>query len=1026
MIDKKFYENPEILHVGTQDPRNYVIPFMQDQMQWIKENYIQSNHLDQFVMSQKEKSRVCKMLNGDWNFHYFQSVYELPEDFVHFPGKINYPEEIPVPASWQNYGYDHHQYSNVNYTIPFDPPYVPDENPCGVYQKKFDCHMEKNQDIYLNFEGVDSCFYVWLNNEFVGYSQVSHMTSEFCISDKVIESTNELVVLVLKWCDGTYLEDQDKFRMSGIFRDVYLLMRPKNYLKDYFIHTELSQDYHKGTIMIEGKYSVEEKNLEYELYDTEGMLVTKGESFNGNIKIDVDDPILWNGEVPKLYRLVMWDGNEIFTENIGFRKIYIDNKVVYLNGTNIKFRGTNRHDSDPFTGCTIGCEQLLTDFALMKQHNINAIRTSHYPNRPEFYQLCDIYGFYIVDEADVEIHGVETLYIENWDTEDYSKHAFRGDIADNEIFTPSVVDRVQRMVQRDKNRTCVVIWSMGNEAGYGCTFEEALKWTKGFDASRLTHYEGALHAPWNRRNDFSYIDLFSRMYAGIEETNQFLDKCDKPFILCEYIHAMGNGPGDIEDYYQHIESHKQHCGGFVWEWCDHTVYVGTTPDGKDKFLYGGDFGEFPHDGNFCMDGLVYANRIPHTGLLEFKNVQRPLRVVDYDLDKKTYTFYNRMDFLNINKFLKIRYRIMIDGEMISSKEIDNIEELDIPAHTKKTLTLNYALPKKGKVSILLEYVRTINDQFTSIGEIAGYEQILLKNDKGAMVESLSLHKNKNSLKIKESDKMIQISSSQLCYKYDKIKGTFRSMVYQNHNILESPMEYSIWRAPTDNDRVIKEKWIKAGYDRITVKVYAISVEQKEHTVEIATKLSIGAIHIQKILDIDVKWTIYEDGTISIAMQGVKNQEVPFLPRFGVKLYLNKSMKDVDYLGYGPYESYQDKHQASYIGHFRSTVDKLHEDYVKPQENGSHCGCDYMIVKNKELSLAAFSEESFSFNLSKYSVEELTKKAHNFELEEAPCNILCLDYMLSGIGSGSCGPQLAEKYQLNEKNIEFSINLRPWI
>lgn len=1030
MIFEKYHENPEVLHLGTEPTRNYNIPFASAQSDAIKKGFITAPQTSDFIMNQKAQSTQCHMLNGTWNFHYYNNIYEIPETFVVDTNSITYPDSIPVPTPWQNHGYDHHHYSNVTYTIPFDPPFIPDENPCGIYKKVFDYTINPAAPAaYLNFEGVDSCFYVWVNNEFVGYSQVAHMTSEFNISDLLQDGTNEMVVLVLKFSDGTYFEDQDKLRMSGIFRDVYLLTRPVNHLVDYFIQSTLSKDYTVADIQISAIFYDETKELSYELYAADGTCISYGGCTDSTIQIHLDHPTLWNAEQPYLYKLILTDGDEIFTEHIGLRSIYVQDAVVYLNGTNIKFRGVNRHDSDPVTGCTISLEQLNVDFALMKQHNINAIRTSHYPNRPEFYQLCDIYGFYIIDEADVEIHGVDTLYFEEWDTPDYSKHAFRGDISDNPRYTDSIVDRVQRMVLRDKNRPCVIIWSMGNEAGYGCTFEEALRWTKDFDGSRLTHYEGALHAPHYRENDFSNIDLYSRMYATTAVADAYFNNNpDKPYILCEYIHAMGNGPGDIEDYFQNIQKHPGHCGGFVWEWCDHTVYTGKTAAGKETYLYGGDFGEFPHDGNFCMDGLVYANRKPHTGLIEFKNVHRPLRVTASDLANKTFTFYNIMDFANTNEVVDLSYTIMQDGERVATYLIQDMTTLNIPAHTSKTLQFNYDVPKTGKVYILFELIRKHKDYFTDAGDVVGFDQIELSEATRTctLTEPLKARVTtaSDSLTVAENRTAITVSSDQFSYQFSKLTGTFTAMSYKNQTILERPMEFNIWRAPTDNDRVIKLKWMKAGYDRMTVKTYDTTVKQFKTCVKLHSSLSISAIHIQKFIDLSITWTIYPDGTLQSEMHAVRNEELPFLPRFGMKLYLNNNMNNADYIGYGPYESYQDKHHASHIGRFQTRVADMHEDYVKPQENGSHYHCDYVTVDNGQASLTAYNDTPFSFNLSKYSIEELTTKTHNFKLEESGHTILCLDYIQSGIGSGSCGAQLADAYKLDDKEFDFSICIAP--
>ena len=1055
MIFEKYYETPSVLHVGCEPTHNYFIPFDIAQADYVTNNFCNCEDCVPFISTQKTTSNEVTLLNGTWDFHYFNSVYDLPESFMESVNAITYPDQIPVPSVWQNHGYDHHQYSNVNYTIPFDPPYVPNANPVGIYKRNFIYNKDSKFPLtFLNFNGVDSCLYVWVNDKFVGYSQVSHATSEFNITDFLVEGDNELVVAVLKYCDGTYFEDQDKLRMSGIFADVYLINRPTHFIFDYEIQTNLSADFKSATLSFTSKflsnpkYNLEvinvltpdsfsrdkalAKPLSYKFYGLDSSLLLEGTSNDGDFSFELSDICLWSAESPNLYKLVISDGDEIFTELIGFRKIYIEDAVVYLNGQNIKIRGTNRHDSDPITGCSISLEQITKDLSLIKQHNMNAIRTSHYPNRPEFYQLCDIYGFYIMDEADVEIHGVDTLYFSKWDTADYSKHAFRGDIANNELYSESVVDRVQRMVIRDRNRPCIISWSMGNEAGYGCTFESALSFTKHFDPSRITHYEGALHAPHDKKYDFSNIDLYSRMYTepALADT-YFANNPDKPFVLCEYVHAMGNGPGDIEDYFHNIEAHKGHFGGFVWEWCDHAIYMGKTKKGKKKYYYGGDFGEFPHDGNFCMDGLVYPDRTPHTGLLEFKNVQRPIRVVASNIEEKTFTFKNILDFTNANEYLTLAYTIMLDGERMSTSLIDNKEVLNIPPHLEVSIRFDYELPQEGRVDILFEYFAAKSNYFVKKGDLLGFDQVNLVDTKSQFVCMLQSDVTYSSelfsdFEISESRTAITVYHSDFTYTFSKLDGVFTNLIYKNHNILEKPMAFNVWRAPTDNDRVIREKWQAAGYHRMITKSYGATVSQENNTVVIKSKVSLSAIHIQKFMDISVTYTIAKDGSIHSSMEVVRDSEFPFLPRFGVKLYLADKMNDVCYLGYGPNESYIDKRRASYVGLFESNVRDLHEDYIKPQENGSHYGCDYVTVTDGNMILTAFNDSTISFNASKYDIDTLANTAHNYELVESGHTILCIDYIQSGIGSGSCGHQLEEPYQFNENEFTFEFTLKPGV
>ncbi|MCC8170126.1 MAG: beta-galactosidase, partial [Oscillospiraceae bacterium] len=529
---KNYHENPKILHVGTEDSRAYYIPFS-DRMRALSNVREQS---DRFIS-----------LNGEWNFEYYNSVYD-------FDGFENLTNKIPVPSCWQNHGYDTHMYTNVRYPFPYEPPYVPNFTPCGAYSREFTVDVKGR--FYLNFEGVDSSFYLWINDSFVGYSQVSHSTSEFDITDYVNRENNRICVLVLKWCDGSYLEDQDKFRMSGIFRDVYLLKRSENHIKDFFIKTGTD-----GTVSVEA-----DREAKYTLLDLNGYEIGSAEGESACLKIE--NPILWTSETPLLYTLIIEAAGEVIVQKIGLREISISGGVIYLNGKKLRIKGVNRHDSDPVKGYTISREQALTDLRLMKEHNINAVRTSHYPNSPWFTELCDELGFYVVDEADVEIHGTSAIY-------GGSQENTFGLLAQDERFYDAILDRVQRCVIRDKNRTSVIFWSLGNEGGYGEGFENAGRWVKEYDDMRLLHYESSVWETGGHKNDTSMLDVMSNMYATPERIRDYFENKEdsKPFIQCEYIHAMGNGPGGIDEYIELMDKYDGFVGGFVWEWCDHAVYM---------------------------------------------------------------------------------------------------------------------------------------------------------------------------------------------------------------------------------------------------------------------------------------------------------------------------------------------------------------------------------------------------------------------------------------------------------------------
>ena len=1020
MLIPKYFEDLSVLHLNTMPNRAYYIPA--------------SKQLANPVEGRGESDRFV-LLNGQWKFRYFESIYDMKEAFYEDDYDIAGFDTVTVPGVWQNYGYDRHQYTNIRYPFPMDPPYIPYENPCGAYVHTFTYFKdEAAPKAFLNFEGVDSCFYVWLNGSFVGYSQVSHSTSEFDVTDYLQDGTNKLAVLVLKWCDGSYMEDQDKFRMSGIFRDVYLLRRPKEGVFDYFVKALPGEDYKSGNVDISFTYQNQSVDTIVKLLDNQGEIVARGEVVDGMISFRIEDACLWNAENPYLYTLIIETKEEVITDYVGIRDICARNGVIYINGVKVKFHGTNRHDSDPVTGFTISVEQLKKDLILMKQHNINGIRTSHYPNAPWAYLLYDRLGFYVIDEADNESHGPNGIYFKPGKTW-FENAANWGDaIADNPIYTESTVDRTQRCVERDKNRPSVVIWSMGNECGYGCTFEEALRWTKAFDPTRLTHLESARYVRDTHDFDYSNLDTYSRMYPSVDEMRQYMEEDGrKPLLLCEYCHAMGNGPGDLEDYFKVIHEYDCACGGFIWEWCDHAIDMGKAINGKKVYAYGGDHGEYPHDDNFCMDGLVYPDRTPHTGLLEFKNVHRPARAVAFDQTKQELMLHNYMDFVNLKDYVTMQYEVSCDGIVVDHGSIEE-DYLDIPAHEERMVPVSFAVPKKGKCFLKLTYFQKEATEVLPAGWVLGFEEIAVKTEENVNQTAKAMFYNNTedvendesglTARVEEDDRYVTVYTDTFRYVFNKFTGVFTEMVYQNHSLLKRPMEYNIWRAPIDNERTVKNEWIRAQYDRTITRGYETKVSKEGDCVKIAATLSLTAIYIQRILHITAVWTIGKDGCIDVTMDVTKTPEFPFLPRFGLRMFLPKSMSQVTYCGLGPVESYIDKRHASYHGLFITDVKALHEDYLRPQENGSHYDCDYVTVTDDKVSLTAAGRQTFSFNASVYTQEELTAKAHNYELEESPYTVLCIDYCQSGVGSNSCGPELAEAYQLNPEQFSFGVMLVP--
>ena len=1010
MIVPRYYENLSVLHENTMPARAYYIPA--------------SKRMDNLVEHREESDRM-QLLNGTWKFQYFNSIYDIQDSFFEKNYDTENFDEIQVPSVWQMAGYDTHQYTNIRYPFPFDPPYVPQDIPCGAYVHNFEYSRdEKASKAFLNFEGVDSCFYVWINGSYIGYSQVSHMTSEFDVTDVLQDGTNTVAVLVMKWCDGSYLEDQDKFRMSGIFRDVYILKRPKQAISDYHIKTRIEDMLAKVEIEMKFYFPL---NVKISIEDRNGAVVALGSiAEEGTAVLEIASPELWNTENPYLYKLILETENEVIVDHIALRKIEIKDQVIYLNGQKIKFRGVNRHDSDPVTGFTISLEQLTTDLTLMKQHNFNAIRSSHYPNAPFFYEMCDKYGFMVIDEADIEAHGPFMIYRKE-DT-DYNRFKrWNEKIADDPVWEEAIVDRVKLMVERDKNRFCIVMWSMGNESAYGCNFEKALEWTKNFDPDRITQYESARYRNYDETYDYSNLDVYSRMYPALSEIQEYLDKDgSKPFLLVEYCHSMGNGPGDFEDYFQMIQDNDKMCGGFVWEWCDHAIAHGTAENGKTIYAYGGDHGEEIHDGNFCMDGLVYPDRTVHTGLLEYKNVYRPARVISYNKESGELVLHNYMDFDDLKDYVKISYELTQDG-LVISKGI--LPEFSVAPHGEGKTNLKINVPENGKCYLKLIYHLKKELPLLNEDHILGFDEIeVSKEDTKCKLAEKWIPKTvvDSELQVNENDTQIHIKGREFAYTIDKRTALFTEMKFAGREYLNHPMELNIWRAPTDNDMYIKSEWKKAHYDKAYTRAYTTEVVQGKYGVKITSHASVVAETVQKILDVTITWKIEAAGKIDADIAVTKDDEFPDLPRFGVRMFLDKKLSAVRYFGMGPQESYCDKHQAASHGLYRADVGDLHEDYIRPQENGSHYDCEYVELNNSRYGIVASAEKAFSFNASYYTQEELEKKTHNYELIESDSVVFCVDYALNGIGSNSCGPVVLDQYRFDDVLFRFQFTLIPYV
>ncbi|ARJ50701.1 glycoside hydrolase family 2 TIM barrel-domain containing protein [Staphylococcus lutrae] len=954
--------------------------------------------------TQRHEMQRVTSLNGAWQFQYFSSLAQFQQRAA-----LGGQDTIAVPSVWNLQGYDQLQYCNVQFPIPFDPPHVPNESACGYYEKTFTIkNYQADLDYHLTFEGVSGAHYIWVNDQFVGYAQISHARSQFDITALLTEGENRIAVLVLKYSDATYFEDQDMFRHSGIYRDVYILGRERERINDYQIHTSLHA--HEAYIDVDIQDATDALTMTFQLFDPEQNQVTEGTLSKEKTRIAVSQPQLWSAEHPVLYTLVIKAGREYLIQRIGIREVTIAQQQLWINGQSVKLRGVNYHDSDPKTGYTVSEARLIEDLTLMKKANFNAIRTAHYPKSPRFYELTDQYGFYVMSEADLETHGVVLLYgDENLD--DFNL------IMDDPRYEQAVVDRIDASIVPFKNFSSIISWSMGNESGYGCNMERGLAHAKALDASRPLHYEGAHYAA--PHHDRSNLDMISRMYPSPEEIEaRYLTKpnLDKPFVLCEYAHAMGNSPGGLQAYHDLMERYDSFIGGFVWEWCDHAVQVGMK-DGHPMYRYGGDFGEKVHDGHFCVDGIVSPHRTPHAGYYEFQQVHRPLVCVAHEGTRLT--FKNKLDFTNIHDYvtLKITVTTKIGETATLTVDAPHIEphvqcELDIAPY------LHHDMNDLSTCTI--QYILKADHPLLTPGEVLGHDQIIFQR---LTSTHFVLETNVDALNVQETEKTVQVVRGPWCYIFDKRTGGLQQVSHQQTTLLSEGSQLNIWRAPTDNDIQIQQGWRTAKYDTAYSKVYQTNVQQQEGQVTIAFDMSMVEASRPRLVEGTVTWTVYEDGTIHVAHQLKKDVRMPSLPRLGVTFSLPDRFQALTYYGQGPFESYQDKQEASYLAAFHTTVRDQYEHPVFPQEVGAHIDTTYVGLSDANYTCAVWSDTPFSMNAKPYSDAMLTEANHDDELEETGVSYLHIDTAQSGIGTNSCGPELPEQYRLLQEHYHFDFKLK---
>lgn len=939
----RIYEDFKTTSQNREPQRSYYIPY---------------ETLEKALEGNRYSSKYFKLLNGRWNFAYFKRDIDVPE-------KITAWDTVTVPSCWQTLGYENPGYTNVNYPHPVDAPFVPDDNPCGVYSRTFtiDDAWYKRKT-YIVFEGVSSCMFLYINDKYVGFTQGSHLQAEFDITGFVKKGENTLTAKVLKWCVGSYLEDQDFFRFSGIFRDVYLLSREEDHIKDVFIKADTKS------------ITVDAEN--YEIYS------------DGKKVESLDNPILWNAENPHIYTVVVKGKTEFIPFFVGMRDIAVSDKgELLINGVPVTLKGVNHHDTHPKNGYCLSDEDILKDLTAMKELNINTIRTSHYPPTPEFLNLCDKMGFYVVDETDLETHG----YIER-----EGSHPYQFDV-DNQIwpcsnpdFKDMFVERMQRMIERDKNHPCVIIWSTGNESGYGVNQDHMMAWGRSRDNSRLYHCEDA-----SRKGDNKNVDLVSMMYPSIEYIMEYAENPDnkKPFFMCEYAHAMGNGPGDVYDYMECIRKYPKLIGGCIWEWADHTV----IKDGVQK--YGGDFGELTDDFNFCCDGLVFSDRSFKAGSL---NAKYAYQGFDTQLCGKKLKFTNYFDFTDLDNYLFV-LSLEVDGEKTEEKDL----KLSLKPHESVEIDVPFAVPEKCEYGVYI----TIK-MYDKKGDEVGLKQHKLESSIAKLEIGSPLQK------LSEDNLRIIAEGENFRYIFNKHYGSFESIVKNGKEMLEDFVKLSVWRAPTDNDRNIKKKWAYINGDNWSgenfnkqfSKVYSCEVNGNVVTV----KGSLAGVSRMPFLKYTAEYSFFENGEIKFSIKVNQRDTLGvFLPRFGFEFTSPVMNDSFIYYGMGPYECYNDMCHHATVGLYASSASDEYVNYVMPQEHGNHIKTK-LLKMNSGLTFATDGE--FEFNVSNYTSDELTKAMHTNEITSSGATNIRIDYKVSGIGSNSCGPELLNKYRLDEREFDF--------
>lgn len=1020
------WENLEVLQRGRMKDHTYFISY---------------TNTTSALTYERGRSPWFRLLNGSWKFYYAAAPGLVPEGFQVEAFDDSAWGKLEVPGHWQLQGHGKPHYTDLYYPFPVDPPRVPSDNPTGCYRRCF--HIPAawlERQIVLRFEGVDSAFHVWVNGQEVGYSQGSRLPSEFDITSLIREGSNQLSIKVYQWSDGSYLEDQDMWWLSGIFRDVSLFARPKVQIRDFTIRTDLNDPFDQGKLDIHvelGSVGTASKSVgsryrlkallldraKLNVIGTDligGIVPASGNDDTFDISIQVNQPRLWSAEEPNLYHLLLTleeeDGEaiECIPYRVGFRRIEIVENQFLVNGVPILLKGVNRHDYHPELGRTVPYQTMLQDVLLMKRHNINAVRTSHYPNDPRFYDLCDEYGLYVMDETDLECHGFELLG-------NISR------ISDDPAWKNAYVDRMVRMVERDKNHPSIIMWSMGNESGFGCNFETMAEWCREKDPTRLIHYE--------EDREGKSVDVMSTMYTSVEKLAELAgaEGPQKPRIICEYAHAMGNGPGGLTEYNELFRSCNGLQGGFVWEWTDHGLKT-VDEEGRSYYAYGGDFGDVPNNSNFCMDGLLFPDRTPSPGLLELKKVIEPVATSALDLKQGELELENRLDFIGLDH-LEASWSLRADGMLLQSGSMPLPE---VQPHGKARIVLPYDLAALrvqplSEIYLTVRYVLRNDCIWAKKGhEVAtaqfrlSEELLQVPKDSAAGFCGLGM----DSLRCSEQGHLLQVHGADFEVTFNLKEGHIQSWTFAGTDIITSHggPQLSFWRAPIDNDMYVVQEWRKAYLHMLQQRIDETFWQQNDDgSISVIVHVRIAPPVWDWGFHCTYRYTLYGDGQMHLAVEGAPEGTPPrMLPRIGLDFTLPGTMDQADWSGRGPGESYADSKHANLFGVYHASVDELFTPYMVPQDNGNRTEVSWVsFTCSRGIGLLAAGLPTLEFSAHRYTAEDLEKAAHLKDLTPRDTISLHLDYRQNGLGSNSCGPAQLPPYELRPEPFTHELILMPY-